>query len=77
MSVGTNTASTGTDGRYFATSRAVDPPCVRTTMSAARTYCEVQPNVICLVIKRIVNPRPRLHPRPRTLHPVPAYPLFE
>jgi hypothetical protein len=55
----------------------VDPPCVRTTMSAARTYCEVQPNVICLVIKRIVNPRPRLHPRPRTLHPVPAYPLFE
>ena len=42
VSVGTNTVSTGTAGRYFATKRAVEPPCVSTTMSAARTFCAVR-----------------------------------
>ena len=42
VSVGTNTVSTGTAGRYFATKRAVLPPWVSTTMSAARTFCAVR-----------------------------------
>ena len=40
--VGTKTVNTGTFGLYFATSLAVLPPCVKTTIKAARTFCAVR-----------------------------------
>jgi len=42
VSVGTKTVNTGTFGLYFATSLAVLPPCVKTTIKAARTFCAVR-----------------------------------
>ena len=41
VSTGTATAITGTEGLYFATSLAVDPPLVRTMMSCASTLWAV------------------------------------
>ena len=51
VSTGTATVSTGIDGRYLATSRAVLPPLVRTTISAAWTCTVLSSGVAS---KRIV-----------------------
>ena len=45
VNVGTNTVNTGTFGLYFATSLAVLPPCVKTTIKAARTFAPCEPRM--------------------------------
>ena len=42
VSTGTATVRIGTEGRYLDTRRAVEPPRVSTTISAARTLCAVR-----------------------------------